>query len=171
VSLRIRIATDADWPRLWPIWNEVIAAGDTYAYEPSTDQSTAKAMWMDAPGGELWLAERAQVLGMYRISPNHDGPGAHVANGSYMVPASARGLGVGRALVEHSLKRAAAAGYLAIQFNAVAETNVGAIGLYERLGFATIGIVPDAFRHPQAGYVGLRVMHRDLADMTIAADR
>ena len=84
---------------------------------------------------------------------------------------------MGRALVEHSLKRAAAAGYLAIQFNAVAETNVGAIGLYERLGFATIGTVPNAFLHPQAGYVGLRVMHRDLADLidsaalTDAADR
>jgi ribosomal protein S18 acetylase RimI-like enzyme len=49
-----------------------------------------------------------------------------------------------------------------MQFNAVVETNVGAIGLYERLGFVTIGIVPNAFRHPVAGRVGLRIMYREL---------
>ena len=102
------------------------------------------------------------ALGTYHLAPNQAGPGAHVANASYMVPAAARGRGVGREMVEHSLVRAREAGYLGMQFNAVAETNTGAIGLYERLGFQTVGVVPRAFRHPSAGLVGLHVMYRDL---------
>ena len=162
--LHLRPASDEDWPRLWPIWHEVVAAGDTYAYDPDTSFADARALWSSGPPGhETWLAETAgEALGMYHVSPNHDGPGAHVANGSYMVAAAARGTGVGRALVEHSLRHCAEIGFRAIQFNAVAETNTGAIALYERLGFATVGIVPEAFAHPQLGFVGLRVMHRFL---------
>ena len=141
----------------------MVAAGDTYVYDPGTSFEDARVSWSGGqPGHETWLAETpgGVALGMYHISPNHEGPGAHVANGSYMVASSARGMGVGRALVEHSLRRCGEIGFRAIQFNAVAETNTGAIGLYERLGFSTIGIVPQAFAHPQLGFVGLRVMHR-----------
>jgi ribosomal protein S18 acetylase RimI-like enzyme len=102
------------------------------------------------------------VVGTYHLGPNHAGPGGHVASASYMVAAGVRGQGVGRRLVEHSLDRARAGGYLGMQFNAVAATNASAIGLYEQLGFETIGVVPRAFRHPTAGLVGLHVMYRDL---------
>ncbi len=162
-GLHVRAATDDDWPRLWPIWHEVVAAGDTYTYDPNTSFADARASWSGGSAAhETWMAETpgGRALGMYHISPNHEGPGAHVANGSYMVAASARGTGVGRALVEHSLRRCGEIGFRAIQFNAVAESNTGAIALYQRLGFSTIGIVPEAFAHPQLGFVGLRVMHR-----------
>ncbi|MEP6851183.1 MAG: GNAT family N-acetyltransferase [bacterium] len=162
-GLAIRRATTADWPRIWPIWHDVVRTGDTYCYDPDTDSDTARVMWIERSGVLCWLAEVAdRVVGVYEISPNHDGPGAHVANGSYMVDAAVRGRGVGRALVEHSLQAARAAGFLAIQFNAVAETNVGAISLYTDLGFTTVGIVPGAFRHPVEGLVDLRIMHHDL---------
>jgi ribosomal protein S18 acetylase RimI-like enzyme len=163
-AVAIRRASGEDWPQLWPIWHEVVAAGDTYVYDPASDSAAAEAMWVRSePRHELWLAEQdGAALGMYKIEPNHDGPGAHVANGSYMVTAQARGLGVGRALVEHSLRRCTELGFLAIQFNAVAESNVGAILLYERLGFTTVGVVPQGFRHPERGLIGLRIMHRTL---------
>jgi len=57
---------------------------------------------------------------------------------------------------------AAADGYLAMQFNAVVETNASAIRLWESLGFTIIGTVPEAFRHPQHRLVGLHIMHRFL---------
>ena len=190
------MATVDDWPRLWPIWRDVVAAGDTYTYDPGTSSDDARAAWGGgSPGHETWLAEAVDdpvpgdtmpedtlpedpvpgdtmpdetvpdhtVLGMYRIAPNQPGPGRHVANGSYMVAPAVRGTGVGRTLVEHSLRRCTEIGFRAIQFNAVAESNTGAIALYERLGFTTVGIVPDAFAHPRLGFVGLRVMHRFLA--------
>ena len=28
----VRHATDADWPRIWPFFAEIVAAGETYAY-------------------------------------------------------------------------------------------------------------------------------------------
>jgi hypothetical protein len=49
-----------------------------------------------------------------------------------------------------------------MQFNAVVETNRGAVALWESLGFRVLATVPDAFLHPTAGYVGLHVMHRPL---------
>jgi hypothetical protein len=49
-----------------------------------------------------------------------------------------------------------------MQFNAVVETNVAAVGLWKALGFAVIGTVPEAFDHPRHGRVGLHVMYRRL---------
>ena len=79
-----------------------------------------------------------------------------------MVASAMRGRGVGRALVEDALSWARAAGFRAMQFNAVAETNVAAVALYRALGFSIVGTVPEAFDHPRHGLVGLHVMHMNL---------
>jgi ribosomal protein S18 acetylase RimI-like enzyme len=161
----IRRAVDADWPRIWPIWHEVVARGDTYTYDPATTSDEARASWLAGSPDEAWIAvddDDRDVLGTYHIAANQPGPGSHVANASYMVDSAVRGRGIGRALVIHSLERAADAGYRGVQFNAVAATNVGAIGLYRSLGFTTIGLVPGGFRHPYEGYVDLHVMYRSV---------
>ena len=160
-TLDIRPATDDDWPRIWPIWHQVVAAGDTFAYDPETTSDDARSMWLAPPPEETWLAaDGDDVVGIYHLGPNHGGPGAHIANASYMVGAAVRGRGVGRMLVEHSVRRAREAGYLGIKFNAVAATNVYAIKLYHDLGFTTIGTVPQGFRHPTEGLVDLHMMYR-----------
>ena len=69
---------------------------------------------------------------------------------SSSIPQSA-GRGVGRALAERVLADARAAGYRAMQFNAVVETNTGAVALWESLGFRILATVPEAFDHPSAG--------------------
>ncbi len=159
--LEIRPATDEDWPAIWPIWHEVTTAGDTFCYEPATTSEDARRGWLAPAPDEAWLAaDGDQVVGTYHLGPNQAGPGAHIANASYMVDAPVRGRGVGRALVEHSLRRAREAGFRGVQFNAVAATNVYAIKLYDELGFETIGVVPQGFRHPVQGLVGLHVMYR-----------
>ena len=100
-----------------------------------------------------------KVVGTAKSGPNKEGPGAHIATASYMVPASSRGLGVGRALLTCTLDWARAHGYAGMQFNAVAATNRGAIALYERLGFQLIGTIPGGFDHPAEGRVGLHIMY------------
>jgi ribosomal protein S18 acetylase RimI-like enzyme len=165
-ELSIRRATTADWPAMWPIWQAIVVASDTYVYDPATSSEAARSMWIDGPDVETWLAEAdGGVVGFYKIAPNHGGAGAHIANGSYMVDAAARGRGLGRRLVQHSLRRARDAGYRGMQFNAVAESNTGAIGLYESIGFTTVGIVPGGFHHPTLGFVGLRIMFHDLGGL------
>jgi GNAT superfamily N-acetyltransferase len=103
-----------------------------------------------------------RVLGTAKFGPNQLGPGSHVANASFMVdPASGR-RGVGRALGEHVLEQARADGYRAMQFNAVVATNTRAVALWESLGFAVPATIPEGFRHPTVGHVGLHVMFRTL---------
>jgi len=160
--LVIRRATDADWPALWPIVAAVLAGGDTYALAPGTTEPEARAFWM-GPGLTTYLAELGgEVVGTYALKANQPGLGAHVANAGYMVRAGHSGRGIGTALGEHSLATARAAGYRAMQFNAVVSTNVRAIALWRRLGFAVVGTVPGAFRHRELGYVDVHIMHRFL---------
>jgi ribosomal protein S18 acetylase RimI-like enzyme len=79
-----------------------------------------------------------------------------------MVDPAFRGRGVGRALGEAAIARAAEDGFLAMQFNAVVETNTAGLALWRSFGFATLAVVPGAFRHPTQGYVGLHIMYRAL---------
>jgi ribosomal protein S18 acetylase RimI-like enzyme len=60
------------------------------------------------------------------------------------------------------IARARADGYRSIVFNAVAESNARAVGLWRSLGFEIVGTVPEGFHPPVHGYVGLHVMHRRL---------
>jgi L-amino acid N-acyltransferase YncA len=157
---RIRDAEAGDWPAIWPIVREVVVAADTFAYDPEMTEAEARGMWMVGPPGRTTVAvEGGAVVGTANMYANRAGPGAHVASGSFMVASGTRGRGVGRALVEDALAWARAAGFRAVQFNAVAETNAAAIALYRSLGFAIVGTVPEAFDHPERGPVGLHVMH------------
>jgi GNAT superfamily N-acetyltransferase len=96
------------------------------------------------------------------MGPDKPGPGSHVATASFMTASTARRRGVARALCEFAVEWATREGYSAMQFNAVVESNVGAVALYEDLGFTIIGTVPQAYEHAQLGRVGLHVMHRFL---------
>jgi len=161
-GLLIRRATDADWPAIWSIFRAVIATADTYPYAPDMPEADARRTWM-GPGLATYVAERgADIVGTYVLKPNQPALGAHVANAGYMVRPSTFGRGIGAAMCEHSLDEARAAGYRAMQFNAVVSTNTRAVALWQRLGFQIIGTVPEGFRHRDGGYVDLLIMHRRL---------
>ncbi|GAB2875749.1 GNAT family N-acetyltransferase [Nocardioides pacificus] len=159
----IRGATADDWPAIWPIFSETVAAGETYAYPADLSSEQARALWVEpAPGHAVVLTAEGQVLGTAKMGPNRPGNGAHVGTASFMVAPEARGRGVGRRLGEYVVQWHRDAGFRAIQFNAVVETNTAAVRLWESLGFTIVGTVPGAFRSPAHGYVGLHVMHLDL---------
>ncbi|HWD04278.1 MAG TPA: GNAT family N-acetyltransferase [Amycolatopsis sp.] len=160
----IREATIEDWPAIWPFLHEIIAAGETYTLPRDLAEQDAKTLWFPKPPGRTVVAvdDSGTVVGSAKVAPNQPGPGAHVANASFMVDPARSGRGVGRALGEHVLAAARAVGFRAMQFNAVVETNSHAVALWKSLGFTVVGTVPRAFRHPVHGYVGLHVMHRSL---------
>ncbi|OLF10609.1 GNAT family N-acetyltransferase [Actinophytocola xinjiangensis] len=156
----IRDVEDADWPQVWEIVREVVRAGDTFTYDPGLTAEQARQIWVLAPPGRTVVAvEEGRVVGTAHMGTNRPGPGSHVSTASFMVAADVRGRGVGRAMVEHALGWARERGYAGMQFNAVAESNVGAVELYRRLGFSVVGTVPGAFAHPTLGRVGLHVMY------------
>jgi GNAT superfamily N-acetyltransferase len=160
----IRDATAEDWPAIWPFLRDIVAAGDTYTWPRDVTEERAREMWMLPPPGRTVIAVDADgtVLGTAKMNPNHMGPAAHISGASFMVAPEHAGRGVGRALGEHALDWARAEGYRAMQFNAVVESNTRAVSLWRSLGFEILATIPDGFRHPTDGYVGLHVMYRRL---------
>lgn len=159
----IRAATDADWPQIWPFFDAIVKDGQTYAYPDDLTIDTAKSLWLEpAPGHAVVAVDGDVLLGSAKMGPNRPARGSHVATASFMVDPATRGQGVGRQLGEHMIEWARAEGYRSIQFNAVVETNTSAVRLWQDLGFAIIGTVPEAFDHREHGLVGLHVMHLSL---------
>ncbi|GHB32886.1 N-acetyltransferase [Streptomyces viridiviolaceus] len=158
----IREATADDWPHIWPFWHRIVAAGETYAWDPATTEDEARALWM-SPAKRVYVVQddTAAVVASAYVTPNYGGPAARIANAGFMVDPDQAGRGIGRALGEHLLAAAKADGYRGMVFNAVVETNP-AVKLWTSLGFTILGTVPDAFEHPRHGLVGLHIMYRAL---------
>jgi L-amino acid N-acyltransferase YncA len=160
---RIRPATADDWLRIWPIIDATVKAGETYAYPMDLTSVQARDLWMERPPGlTVVMEEQGEILGTAKMGPNRPGYGDHVGTASFMVAEAARGRGVGRRLAEYVVQWHRDQGFRGIQFNAVVETNLAAVRLWESLGFEIVGTVPGAFRSPTHGYVGLHVMYLPL---------
>lgn len=162
--MHFREATADDWPHIWPFLRRIVAAGDTFTWDPDIDEDRARAIWMKRPPARTYVAvdDSGRIMATSEVHPNQGGPGSHVANAGFMVDPDQGGRGAGRALAEYTLGQARADGYRAMQFNAVVETNTRAVALWRSLGFAVIGVLPEGFAHPEHGYVGLNIMHRTL---------
>jgi len=157
------MATAHDADAIWAVLEPVIRAGETYALDRAMPREAALAYWMGADKQTLVAVDAAEtVLGTYYCRANQAGGGAHVANCGYMVAADAGGRGVARAMAEDSFTRARAQGFTAMQFNFVVASNIPAVALWQKLGFAIVGRLPMAFDHPTIGLVDALVMHRAL---------
>lgn len=165
--MHIRDATAADWPWIWPFLRQVVAAGETYCWPRDTTSEMARHWWWGKPGGRVFVAaepdgHHERIVGTAEMHPNQPAAGAHVANAGFLVDPACSGRGIGRALAEHVLREAVSDGYRAMQFNAVVETNHGAVRLWQSLGFTIQATIPEAFDHPTHGLVGLHVMWKPL---------
>lgn len=118
-------------------------------------------MWLDAPDA-TFVADDDGILGTYFIKTNHQGGARHVCNCGYVTADAAQGSGIARAMCDHSQTAARAMGYRAMQFNMVLASNVGAVALWQKLGFPIVGTLPDAFDHPRLGMVDGHVMWKPL---------
>jgi L-amino acid N-acyltransferase YncA len=166
-EIEIRPAQEADLEAMWNIFRSLIAGGDTYTFAPDTTKEQCHAYWF-GPGVSSFVAVLGEerLLGMYKVIANQAGLGNHVANASFMVDPAAQGVGVGKLLGVHCMDQARKMGYLAMQFNFVVSTNVGAVNLWKKLGFSIIGTLPMAFRHARLGYVDAYVMYQLLSNPT-----
>lgn len=161
-DLTIREIRADEFGLLWPIFHEVVAAGDTYSYAPDMSFEDARQLWTSG-GARCFVALLdGACVGGYMLRANQPGLGNHVANCGYMVAAEMRGRGIAGAMCEHSLAQAREAGFAAMQFNFVVSTNEGAVRLWQKHGFAIVGRIPDAFRHARHGLVDALVMYRRL---------
>lgn len=164
-DLAIRRAEPGDGNAIASIILPVFRAGETYPVPREISAEDALAYWR-APGKTVFLAcDRAgDAVGTYYIRANAGGGGDHVCNCGYVTAGAARGRGVARAMLSHSLGTARDRGFRAMQFNFVVVTNGRAVRAWTRAGFRIVGRLPGAFRHPEEGFVDALVMWRDLAD-------
>jgi len=162
----IRQAGQEDFEAIYPIFEEIVMAGETYAYARDTTYEEAYHIWMELPHETYVVEEAGKVIATYYLKPNQPGQGAHVCNCGYMVASGARGRGIATSMCLHSQERAVQLGYRAMQFNLVASTNTDAVALWQKMGFETTGRLSGAFAHPRLGYVDALVMYKVLTQDT-----
>ncbi|MBQ1202276.1 MAG: GNAT family N-acetyltransferase [Loktanella sp.] len=160
--ISIRPAVAEDFAALWPILRDVFRAGRTYAVDPAISREDAFVYWMQQPAATFVALVDGVIYGTYYIRTNQPGGGAHICNCGYITAPAARGQGLAAQMCLHSQDIARAMGYRAMQFNFVLASNEGAVRLWHRLGYATIGTIPEAFRHPDHGLVAAHVMYKAL---------
>jgi len=161
-ALVIRNIGADEFGLLWPIFHEIVAAGETYSYAPDMSFEQARHLWTSDDARCFVAVLDGLCVGGYMLHANQPGLGNHIANCGYMVAPSARGQGIASAMCEHSLDQARTAGFTAMQFNFVVSTNEGAVRLWQKHGFEIVGRIPQAFRHPRSGLVDAYIMHRFL---------
>jgi ribosomal protein S18 acetylase RimI-like enzyme len=158
----IRPSEPRDDDAIWHILEPTFRAGETYPVPRDISRNDALTYWR-SPSHSVFVAEdEGKIVGTYYLRANNRGGGEHVANCGYVVAPPAFGRGVARAMCAHSLDQARAHGFSAMQFNFVIASNERAVRLWQHLGFAIIGRLPGAFRHPRVGLVDAYVMMRSL---------
>ncbi len=158
----IRPASLADAESVWQVLEPTIRAGETNALPQDMSRTDALDYWFAAANAVFVAAQAETVVGTYFLRANQLGGGSHVANCAYVVAPAATGRGIAQSMCEHSLAEARTRGFSAMQFNFVVGSNERAIKLWQRAGFAIVGTVPRAFRHPSLGLIEVLVMHREL---------
>tara|TARA_R110002051_G_scaffold33923_1_gene75470 strand:+ start:1866 stop:2363 length:498 start_codon:yes stop_codon:yes gene_type:complete len=158
MQIRRAIAADAD--AIWALLHPVFRAGDTYAVDPAITRDAALAYWMDQPAATYVATLNDTIVGTYYIKTNQQGGDAHVCNCGYIVGAAARGQGVAAAMCVASQTDALTLGYRAMQFNFVLASNSGALRLWDKLGFTTMGTLPRAFDHPTLGLIDAHILFK-----------
>ena len=96
------------------------------------------------------------------LEPHRLGPRDHMAAIDLTVDPSCWGVGVGRQLATHVVADATMIGYHALEVHDVVETNTHALDLSGPLSFTKLASVPETFRHPDHGQVGVYLMHLHL---------
>lgn len=156
----VRPYRDGDLPAMIDIWNAVVEDGRAFPQEELLTPDEGRRFFA-AQSYAAVATVAGHVSGLYILHPNNVGRCGHIANASYAVSPRLRGCGLGRLLVEDSLRQCAALGFRGLQFNAVVASNTGAIALYESLGFTHIGTVPGAFRNKDNVYEDTHLFYHE----------
>lgn len=126
------------------IWNEIVAEGVAFPQKDFLNETSGDKFFKEQSFTGLAFLD-GEVVGLYILHPNNIGRCGHICNASYAVKGDMRGKGIGRALVEHCMKKGSELGFKILQFNAVVASNKTALALYKKLGFTQLGTIPKGF--------------------------
>ncbi len=154
MTITIRPFKQSDIPDLITIWNKIVEEGNAFPQEEYLTEKTGLDFFSSQTLTAAALINN-EISGLYILHPNNVGRCSHIANASYAVKTGCRGMGVGEALVRHSLLEAKNHGFRILQFNAVVASNLSALKLYKKLGFTQLGIIPGGFRMSTTKYADI----------------
>ena len=162
MGITIRAYTEPDTLGAIAVWNEVVDGGIAFPQTEPLSIQTGIRFFSEQSFTGLAETQTGEILGLYILHPNNIGRCGHISNASYAVRATARGQGIGEALVLHSMEKSRELGFRVLQFNAVVKTNDAAIRLYEKLGFQKLGIIPGGFRMKDGSFEDIVPFYRVL---------
>ncbi len=145
MSIIVRRYTNDDLSKMQLIWNSIVEEGNSFPQEEPMNDKQAELFFAEQSYTGV-ADDNGEIVGLYILHPNNIGRCGHIANASYAVKAGQRGKHIGERLVRDSMAMAASLSFRILQFNAVVATNQGAIHLYKKLGFTSLGIIPGGFK-------------------------
>lgn len=160
--MEIRKAIKTDHEEIWRITEQVIATCESFVFAPDTSRERMLAFWCNRKKHVYVVIIDNKIVGTFYIADNQPGMGAHVANAGYMTDPGSEGQGIGYKMGEFSIEEARRLGYKSMQYNIVLKSNERAVRLWQKLGFAIVGEVPDVFDHPTKGLINSYVMWQRL---------
>lgn len=146
------------------VWNQIVEDGNAFPQEELLTLDTVNDFFTSQTRVRV-LEESDEIIGLYILHPNNVGRCGHISNSSYAVRRDKRGCGAGEALVLDSLRTAKEEGFKILQFNAVVEDNIPARKLYEKLGFISLGTIPNGFRLNNGTYKNICPYYYDLKEV------
>ena len=151
MTLQVRLASAQDMPAAYALRHEVFVIGQDVPPELERDELDATAEHAVALEGDRTVGTGRLVNGRIgedlRLVPGT--PGTVGTIGRVAVDPSARGTGVGRALLDALVDRARALGLPAVELHA----QLHAKAFYERAGFVPFG---DVYLEAGIEHVGMR---------------
>lgn len=163
MEIIIREFEPKDIEAMCGIWNTVVDEANAFPQNNRLDPASAAEFF----GGQTFTGvaedkETGEIMALYILHPNNVGRCSHICNASYAVKKAARGSGLGRRIVEHSLAKGKERGFRVMQFNAVTAANSVAHKLYEKLGFTRLGTVPEGYLLPDGTYDDITLYYKTL---------
>lgn len=165
-QIELVLAGNRDLPTLAKLYDRIVAEGTSYPHERPLTEDEFQDYWVRGKSTVV-AYERprktdAELLGAFYLKPNWPGRARHVANAGFIVAPEWRNRGLGWLLGAVMLDYAKELGYRGVLFNLVFSENKVARHLWEKLGFRTLGVIPDAVRKNDGQYQDAFIMFRSL---------
>ena len=154
--------SEADKRNLYELFLEIIEEGKSYPQQLPYPFEDFINYFFPQGSRALICKKDNEVVGGFYIKPNFPGKSAHIANCGYIVKKKYRGQEIGFHLGKYSIDLAKEMGYRSIIFNLVFSSNIGAVNLWEKLGFQILGTIPGAVRVDQNNFQDGFIMFLDL---------
>lgn len=162
----IEQATDGHVSDFQALYGMIVQEGWSYPHQRPLTREETYAYWFEGNttiGAFLDKPEvNPQLLGGFYLKSNWPGRARFVANAGFMVAPKWRSKGLGWLLGAVMLRHARDMGYRGVLFNLVFSQNHIARALWEKLGFETIGVIPQAIANDDGTCQDAIMMYRSL---------